>query len=82
MNKNQNKGEGYTLTISDSYVDSNSTNGLVIFNNLTINSYFNTFNHLFNENCSINSGKIITYNFSYLSTFVKTASAGLVPSKK
>ena len=73
-----------TLTISESYVDSNSTSGdgSIIFNNLTINYNFNTFHHLFNENCSINSGKIITLNFSFLSTFAKTASAGLVPSKK
>ena len=75
--------QGSTLIISDTYVESNSTTGYdIIFNNIKEYNNFNTFIHLFDANCSINSEKNITFYISFLSKFAKTASAGLVPSKK
>ncbi|EAX99263.1 hypothetical protein TVAG_112790 [Trichomonas vaginalis G3] len=49
-----------TLTIKNSYVDSNSTTGpgSVKFNNLTDNYKFNDFTHIYNDNCFCEPEKI------------------------
>ena len=43
----------YTLTISETYVESNSTIGSVSFNRLTKDHNFNNFHHFYTENCFI-----------------------------
>ncbi|EAX99283.1 hypothetical protein TVAG_112990 [Trichomonas vaginalis G3] len=73
---------GCALTISDSYVESNSTIGSGIeFNNLKGNYDFNTYTHLFKENC-FKGSYIISIKISYLSKFAKTATPGLLSSQK
>ena len=75
--------EGYPLTISDSYVDNNSTagSGNVIFINETRNYDFNNFSYFNMKFCS-NAPKGMSIKLSYLSKFAKTASASLFSSKK
>ncbi|EAX99284.1 hypothetical protein TVAG_113000 [Trichomonas vaginalis G3] len=74
----------YTLTISESYVESNSTTGPgpIKFNALKENNDFNNnFIHFYTENCFIDP-KEVSLKLPYLSEFAKTASAGLFPTKK
>ena len=57
-NKNNFEGKNSTVTISDSYVDSNTTRGAtVIFTKLIENYDFNNFIHFYTENCSIGKKK-------------------------
>ena len=53
-NKNNFEGKNSTVTISDSYIDSNTTWGAtVIFTKLIENYDFNNFIHFYTENCFI-----------------------------
>ena len=61
--------QGYTLTISDSYVESNSATGVIVtFTNLKENYDFNHFSHFYKDNCLVdqkvisNTHKIAPYH--------------------
>ncbi|EAY12006.1 hypothetical protein TVAG_271890 [Trichomonas vaginalis G3] len=59
--------EDYTLTISDSYIEVNTTTGSgnVTFNNLKENYDFNVFSHIYKEKCYIEKEKTINNKISY-----------------
>ncbi|EAY08621.1 hypothetical protein TVAG_239810 [Trichomonas vaginalis G3] len=67
--------KGYTLTITDSYVKSNSKSGLgtVTFKNEKSNSDLNELSHFYTENCFIEQNQI-TFILPYLSKFAETSS--------
>ncbi|EAY15304.1 hypothetical protein TVAG_394480 [Trichomonas vaginalis G3] len=68
--------EGYTLTITDSYVQSKSktsTGGIVTFKNENSNSDLNEFPNFYTINCFIES-KQITVLLPYLSRFAEKSS--------
>ncbi|EAY17892.1 hypothetical protein TVAG_011180 [Trichomonas vaginalis G3] len=71
------------LTISESYVESNSTTGFgtVTFKNLKDTYDFNTFTDFFKGKCMIDPNLIST-NLSFSSKISKTTTVGLFSSKK
>ena len=74
--------EDYTLTISDSYIESQSKTGpgIVTFVNLKQDFDFNTISHIFIEKCIIEQ-KEISVKLSYLSKLAKNASPALFSSR-
>ena len=73
------------LTISDSYVDNNSTSsgGYVAFTDLKQNYDFNYFVHFYTENCFIDLKEIsIKSKLVYLSKLAKSIASKLISSKK